>query len=116
MAGRERDRDGELLLPVIAGEHVAVADEDSEPTTPVILESPARPASSVRGHHLHHHHPTGIEVIHLHAIFVQLFFGTIYYDARIARFIVAQAFSMVIRSWAWKKFMSGWCARAATYI
>jgi hypothetical protein len=77
MAGRERDWDGELLLPVIASEHVTVADEDSEPTTPMILESPPRPTPSVRGHHLHHHHPTGIEVIHLHAIGVQLFFGTI---------------------------------------
>ncbi|GJM95670.1 hypothetical protein PR202_ga12440 [Eleusine coracana subsp. coracana] len=77
MAGRERDRDRELLLPVVAGEHAIVNDEDSEPTTPaVIVDSPSRPTSA-RGHHLHQH-PTGIE-----------------------------AFSMVIRSWAWKKFMSG---------
>ncbi|CAN6333948.1 unnamed protein product [Urochloa humidicola] len=80
MAGRERERDRELLLPVVAGEHALAGDEDdddSEPTTPVMI-SPPPPATSVRALHLHHHHPTGIE-----------------------------ALSRVIRSWAWKKFMSG---------
>ncbi|CAN6329076.1 unnamed protein product [Urochloa humidicola] len=80
MAGRERERDRELLLPVVAGEHGLAGgddDDDSEPTTPVMI-GPPPPATSVRGLHLHHHHPTGIE-----------------------------ALSRVIRSWAWKKFMSG---------
>ncbi|KAK3136546.1 hypothetical protein QOZ80_5BG0438200 [Eleusine coracana subsp. coracana] len=79
MAGRERDRDRdrELLLPVVAGEHAIVNDEDSEPTTPAVIVDSPSRPTSARGHHLHQH-PTGIE-----------------------------AFSMVIRSWAWKKFMSG---------
>ncbi|EES15972.1 protein LIKE COV 1 isoform X1 [Sorghum bicolor] len=75
MAGRERDR--EMLLPVVAGEHVAGDEDDSEPTAPVIIAGPPPPTTSARVLHLHHH-PTGIE-----------------------------AFSRVIRSWAWKKFMSG---------
>ncbi|XP_062202012.1 protein CONTINUOUS VASCULAR RING 1-like [Phragmites australis] len=76
MAGRERDRDRELLIPVAAGEHAAGDEDDSKPTTPVIVGSPP-PPTSARAHRLHHH-PTGIEV-----------------------------FSRVIRSCAWKKFMSG---------
>jgi hypothetical protein len=59
MAGRERDR--ELLLPVVAGEHVAGDEDDSEPTTPVIIAGPPPPTTSARVLHLHHH-PTGIEV------------------------------------------------------
>jgi len=61
MAGRERDR--ELLLPVVAGEHAAAGDEDdSEPATPVVMAGgPPPPAASARALHLHHH-PTGIEV------------------------------------------------------
>ncbi|CAD6267842.1 unnamed protein product [Miscanthus lutarioriparius] len=60
MAGRERDR--ELLLPVVAGEHVAGDEGDSEPTTPAIIAGPPPPTMSARVLHLHHH-PTGIEVI-----------------------------------------------------
>ncbi|RLM98485.1 hypothetical protein C2845_PM06G28860 [Panicum miliaceum] len=75
MAGRERDR--ELLLPVVAGEHAAGDEDDSEPTTPAVMAGPPPPAAAARALHLHHH-PTGIE-----------------------------ALSRVIRSWAWKKFMSG---------
>lgn len=59
MAGRDR----ELLIPV-TGEPVGMAggDEDSEPTSPVIIGSPL---PSARNHHHHHHlHPTGIEVTH----------------------------------------------------
>ena len=59
MAGRERDR--ELLLPVVAGEHAAGDEDDSEPTTPVVMAGPPPPAASARALHLHHH-PTGIEV------------------------------------------------------
>ena len=65
MAGRERDR--ELLLPVVAGEHAAAGDEDdSEPATPVVMAGgpPPPSASSARALHLHHH-PTGIEVTQL---------------------------------------------------
>ncbi|KAL6643552.1 hypothetical protein ACP70R_018318 [Stipagrostis hirtigluma subsp. patula] len=78
---RDRDRDRELLLPVVAGEHAA-GDQDasSEPTTnPVIIGSPPPPPPTSTLTRAHHlHPPTGIE-----------------------------AFSRVIRSWAWKKFMSG---------
>ncbi|KAL6851908.1 hypothetical protein ACP4OV_020093 [Aristida adscensionis] len=80
MAGRERDRDRdrELLLPVVAGEHAAGDENGSEPAAPALGGSPPPPPqTSTRAHHLIHH-PTGIE-----------------------------AFSRVIRSWAWKKFMSG---------
>jgi hypothetical protein len=34
MAGRERDWDGELLLPVIASEHVTVADDADDSRVP----------------------------------------------------------------------------------
>jgi hypothetical protein len=60
MAGRERDR--ELLLPVVAGEHAAGDEDDSEPTTPAVMAGPPPPAAAARALHLHHH-PTGIEVI-----------------------------------------------------
>jgi hypothetical protein len=62
MAGRERDR--ELLLPVVAGEHAVVGgdDDDSEPSTPVMAGPPLPAVAPGRGLHLHHH-PTGIEVI-----------------------------------------------------
>ncbi|KAF8736758.1 hypothetical protein HU200_014309 [Digitaria exilis] len=78
MAGRERDR--ELLLPVVAGELAAGDDHDDEPSIPVVMAGPPPPppASGRALHVMHHHHPTGIE-----------------------------ALSRVIRSWAWKKFMSG---------
>jgi hypothetical protein len=59
MAGRERDR--EMLLPVVAGEHVAGDEDDSEPNAPVIIAGPPPPTTSARVLHLHHH-PTGIEV------------------------------------------------------
>ena len=64
MAGRERDR--ELLLPVVAGEHAAGDEDDSEPATPVVMAGgpPPPAASSARALHLHHH-PTGIEVTQL---------------------------------------------------
>ncbi|XP_047050909.1 protein LIKE COV 1-like [Lolium rigidum] len=73
MAARERDRDRELLIIPVTSEPVGISaggDDDSEPTTPVMIGSP-----SARGHH---HPSTGIE-----------------------------AFSRVIRSWTWKKFMTG---------
>ncbi|KAF8754428.1 hypothetical protein HU200_011476 [Digitaria exilis] len=66
MAGRERDR--ELLLPVVAGELAAGDDhddDDSGPTTPVVMTGPPPPppASGRAIHVLHHHHPTGIELL-----------------------------------------------------
>ncbi|KAK1641663.1 hypothetical protein QYE76_059468 [Lolium multiflorum] len=73
MAARERDRDRELLIIPVTSDPVGISaggDDDSEPTTPVMIGSP-----SARGHH---HPSTGIE-----------------------------AFSRVIRSWTWKKFMTG---------
>ncbi|OAY75651.1 Protein LIKE COV 3, partial [Ananas comosus] len=77
MAGRDRDRDRELLIPVgngalgIDGEDVALV---STAATAVAVPIIAPPTSSAR----HLHHTTGIE-----------------------------AFSKVIRSWASKKFMTG---------
>lgn len=73
MAGRERDR--ELLLPVVAGEHAAagsVDDDVSEPTTPVVMAGPPPPplASGRALHVLHHHHPTGIEVMLFRLLFL----------------------------------------------
>uniref|UniRef100_A0A0D9XZC5 Protein LIKE COV 3 n=1 Tax=Leersia perrieri TaxID=77586 RepID=A0A0D9XZC5_9ORYZ len=83
MAGTERERDRELLLIPVAGELSGGDDggEEEETSPPIgivaVTGSPP-PSAAMRGHHIIHHHRTGIE-----------------------------AFSRVIRSWAWKKFMTG---------
>ncbi|EEC69281.1 hypothetical protein OsI_38333 [Oryza sativa Indica Group] len=86
MAGREREREREkdqlLLIPVAADRAAAAGGHEEETSSllPVGIVAPGSPPplpSSARGHHIHRHR-TGIE-----------------------------AFSRVIRSWAWKKFMTG---------
>uniref|UniRef100_A0A0E0MME9 Uncharacterized protein n=1 Tax=Oryza punctata TaxID=4537 RepID=A0A0E0MME9_ORYPU len=96
MAGRERERDRDkdqlLLIPVAAERAAAAAASGHEEETSSLLPvgivaagSPPPLPSSARGHHIHRHRT----------------------EVRYFNLGKEKAFSRVIRSWAWKKFMTG---------